>query len=162
MTTPTTETVFAEPLTVRERQVAAAIARGLRNKQIADELGISAETVRACTRAGYIKHRITEKGRSYDRTEALMVLVGAWLRHRRAGSNIKSIMSFVRREMLAGSITAAPYCCIASTLKAHEVTNGLEDVVMFAAQYPRSFLLIPVGQFLRQIDEEMSNAPLVV
>ena len=46
MTTPTTETVFAEPLTVRERQVAAAVARGLRNKQIAQELGISAETVK--------------------------------------------------------------------------------------------------------------------
>ena len=46
MTTPTTETVFAEPLTVRERQVAQAIARGLRNKQIAEELGISAETVK--------------------------------------------------------------------------------------------------------------------
>ena len=46
MTTPTTETVFAEPLTVRERQVAQAIARGLRNKQIAQELGISAETVK--------------------------------------------------------------------------------------------------------------------
>jgi DNA-binding NarL/FixJ family response regulator len=46
MTTPTTETVFAEPLTCRERQVAAAVARGLRNKQIAEELGISAETVK--------------------------------------------------------------------------------------------------------------------
>jgi two-component system nitrate/nitrite response regulator NarL len=46
MTTPTTETVYAEPLTMRERQVAAAIARGLRNKQIAEELGISAETVK--------------------------------------------------------------------------------------------------------------------
>jgi two-component system, NarL family, nitrate/nitrite response regulator NarL len=46
MTIPTTETVFAEPLTVREREVAAAVARGLRNKQIAQELGISAETVK--------------------------------------------------------------------------------------------------------------------
>ena len=46
MTTPTTETVYAEPLTMRERQVAAAIARGLRNKQIAEELGISSETVK--------------------------------------------------------------------------------------------------------------------
>ena len=46
MTTLTTETVFAEPLTVREREVAAAVARGLRNKQIAQELGISAETVK--------------------------------------------------------------------------------------------------------------------
>lgn len=46
MTTPTTETVFAEPLTSRERQVAAAIARGLRNKQIAEELGIRPETVK--------------------------------------------------------------------------------------------------------------------
>ena len=46
MTTPTTETLFAEPLTARERQVAEAIARGLTNKQIALEFGISAETVK--------------------------------------------------------------------------------------------------------------------
>jgi len=46
MTTLTTEPVFAQPLTLREREVAAAVARGLRNKQIAQELGISAETVK--------------------------------------------------------------------------------------------------------------------
>lgn len=46
MTTPTTEILFTEPLTARERQIAEAIARGLRNKQIAGELGISAETVK--------------------------------------------------------------------------------------------------------------------
>ena len=46
MTTPTMDTVFAEPLTSRESQVAAAVARGLKNKQIAEELGISAETVK--------------------------------------------------------------------------------------------------------------------
>ncbi len=46
MTTPTTDTLFTEPLTARERQIAEAIARGLRNKQIADELGLSAETVK--------------------------------------------------------------------------------------------------------------------
>ena len=46
MTTPTTDTVFIEPLTARERQVAEAVARGLTNKQIAIEFGISAETVK--------------------------------------------------------------------------------------------------------------------
>ena len=42
----TTDTTDFEPLTARERQVAAAIARGLRNKQIAHEFGISPETVK--------------------------------------------------------------------------------------------------------------------
>ena len=42
----TPETVYAEPLTARERQVAEAIARGLSNKQIALEFGISSETVK--------------------------------------------------------------------------------------------------------------------
>ena len=46
MSTPTTDTVFIESLTARERQVADAIARGLTNKQIALEFGISAETVK--------------------------------------------------------------------------------------------------------------------
>ena len=46
MITQTPETVYAEPLTARERQVAEAIARGLSNKQIALEFGISAETVK--------------------------------------------------------------------------------------------------------------------
>ncbi len=46
MNTHTPETVYAEPLTTRERQVADAIARGLSNKQIALEFGIGAETVK--------------------------------------------------------------------------------------------------------------------
>jgi DNA-binding NarL/FixJ family response regulator len=35
-----------EPLTAREQQIAAAIARGLSNRQVATELGISPETVK--------------------------------------------------------------------------------------------------------------------
>ena len=46
MITHATNTEFVEHLTSREQQVADAIARGLSNKQIADELGISAETVK--------------------------------------------------------------------------------------------------------------------
>ena len=46
MTTPTPDTVFIESLTKRERQIADAVARGLTNKQIGLEFGISAETVK--------------------------------------------------------------------------------------------------------------------
>jgi DNA-binding NarL/FixJ family response regulator len=46
MMTSTRDTVFAEPLTAREHQVAEAIARGLTNKQIAKEFAISTETVK--------------------------------------------------------------------------------------------------------------------
>jgi DNA-binding NarL/FixJ family response regulator len=42
----TTQTAYIEPLTARERQIAEAIARGLSNKQIAIEFGISTETVK--------------------------------------------------------------------------------------------------------------------
>ena len=38
--------MFVESLTPRERQVAEAIARGLSNRQIAVEFGISTETVK--------------------------------------------------------------------------------------------------------------------
>jgi DNA-binding NarL/FixJ family response regulator len=38
--------LIVESLTTRERQVADAIARGLSNKQIGAEFGISAETVK--------------------------------------------------------------------------------------------------------------------
>lgn len=41
-----TDPLFVERLTARERQIAEAIARGLTNKQIALEFGISAETVK--------------------------------------------------------------------------------------------------------------------
>jgi DNA-binding NarL/FixJ family response regulator len=37
---------YIEPLTARERQIAEAITRGLSNKQIAREFGISPETVK--------------------------------------------------------------------------------------------------------------------
>jgi DNA-binding CsgD family transcriptional regulator len=39
-------TLHVESLTQRERQMAQAVARGLRNRQIAIEFGISEETVK--------------------------------------------------------------------------------------------------------------------
>jgi DNA-binding NarL/FixJ family response regulator len=41
-----TDALFVESLTERERQMAQAVARGLRNRQIAGEFGISEETVK--------------------------------------------------------------------------------------------------------------------
>jgi two-component system, NarL family, nitrate/nitrite response regulator NarL len=38
--------LHVESLTVREHEMARAVARGLRNRQIADEFGISEETVK--------------------------------------------------------------------------------------------------------------------
>jgi two-component system, NarL family, nitrate/nitrite response regulator NarL len=46
MNSQTSQTTFAEPLTPREQQIAEAISRGLTNKQVALEFGISAETVK--------------------------------------------------------------------------------------------------------------------
>jgi DNA-binding CsgD family transcriptional regulator len=40
------QTLHIESLTVRERQMAQAVSRGLRNRQIACEFGISEETVK--------------------------------------------------------------------------------------------------------------------
>jgi DNA-binding NarL/FixJ family response regulator len=40
------EVLTIEPLTERERQMAEAVSRGLRNRQIAEEFGISEETVK--------------------------------------------------------------------------------------------------------------------
>ena len=44
--TSMTGPLFVESLTERERQMAQAVARGLRNRQIAGEFGISEETVK--------------------------------------------------------------------------------------------------------------------
>ena len=41
-----TPTLHVESLTHRERQMAHAVSRGLRNRQIANEFGISEETVK--------------------------------------------------------------------------------------------------------------------
>ncbi len=38
--------LYTEPLTQLERQMAQAVSRGLRNRQIAKEFGISEETVK--------------------------------------------------------------------------------------------------------------------
>ena len=40
------DALHIEPLTHREREMAQAVARGLRNRQIAMEFGISEETVK--------------------------------------------------------------------------------------------------------------------
>jgi DNA-binding CsgD family transcriptional regulator len=46
MTGMNIEGLHIEALTRRERQMAYAVSRGLRNRQIADEFGISEETVK--------------------------------------------------------------------------------------------------------------------
>ena len=46
MITEVSNRIFVESLTPREQQVAEAIARGLSNRQIAEEFGISTETVK--------------------------------------------------------------------------------------------------------------------
>ena len=62
------ETLHIEPLTQRERQMAQAVARGLRNREIAGEFGISEETVK--------KHLATIYGKlAINGRVALAVLV---------------------------------------------------------------------------------------
>ena len=46
MITQMSNRIFVESLTPREEQIAEAIARGLSNRQIAEEFGISTETVK--------------------------------------------------------------------------------------------------------------------
>jgi DNA-binding NarL/FixJ family response regulator len=46
MITEVSNRIFVESLTAREHQMAEAIARGLSNRQIAEEFGISTETVK--------------------------------------------------------------------------------------------------------------------
>lgn len=48
-------THYLEPLTARERQIAHAVARGLRNRQIAMELGLKEDTVKKCLTTIYGK-----------------------------------------------------------------------------------------------------------
>ena len=50
-----TDGQIVEPLTRREQQIAEYVARGLRNKQIAAECGISAETVKRHLASIYAK-----------------------------------------------------------------------------------------------------------
>ena len=57
--TPEIGTLFVESLTERERQMASAVARGLRNRQIAGEFGISEETVKKHLATIYGKLAIT-------------------------------------------------------------------------------------------------------
>jgi DNA-binding NarL/FixJ family response regulator len=62
------DALHIEPLTCRERQMAQAVARGLRNRQIAIEFGISEETVK--------KHLATIYGKlAINGRVALAVLV---------------------------------------------------------------------------------------
>ena len=62
------ETLHIEPLTHREREMAQAVARGLRNRQIAVEFNISEETVK--------KHLATIYGKlAINGRVALAVLV---------------------------------------------------------------------------------------
>ena len=50
---------LVEPLTSREREMARAVSRGLRNRQIAAEFAISEETVKKHLAAVYAKLALT-------------------------------------------------------------------------------------------------------
>ena len=56
---PITGPMFVESLTGRERQMADAVSRGLRNREIAREFGISEETVKKHLATIYGKLAIT-------------------------------------------------------------------------------------------------------
>ena len=64
-----------EPLTPRELEVLHELAKGLANKQIADVMNISQNTIK-----GYLKN-ILIKLRAADRTEAVMVAIQRGLIH---------------------------------------------------------------------------------
>ena len=53
------DALHIEPLTHRERQMAQAVSRGLRNREIAGEFGISEETVKKHLATIYGKLAIT-------------------------------------------------------------------------------------------------------
>jgi DNA-binding NarL/FixJ family response regulator len=53
------DALHIEPLTHRERQMAQAVSRGLRNREIATEFGISEETVKKHLATIYGKLAIT-------------------------------------------------------------------------------------------------------
>ena len=59
MMTDRTDAIYVEQLTPREQQVAEAVARGLSNKQIAREFGVSPETVKRHLASIYAKLALT-------------------------------------------------------------------------------------------------------
>ncbi len=67
--------MFQTPLTARETEVLRLVARGMRNKEIAGELGISDETVQ-----GHVKNILTKLS-VHDRTEAVAVAVRRGIVH---------------------------------------------------------------------------------
>jgi two-component system NarL family response regulator len=67
--------MFQTPLTARETEVLRLVARGMRNKEIAGDLGISDETVQ-----GHVKNILTKLS-VHDRTEAVAVAVRRGIVH---------------------------------------------------------------------------------
>jgi DNA-binding NarL/FixJ family response regulator len=68
--------IYREPLTRREQQVAEGVARGLSNRQIAAELGISSETVKR--HLGTIYQKLAIAGRV---SLAIHVVTGRHVEH---------------------------------------------------------------------------------
>jgi DNA-binding NarL/FixJ family response regulator len=69
----------ADRLTKRERQVLDGLDRGLRDKEIAQELGLSLSTVRT-----YVGSAVLKLGAT-TRVQAIGIYISAWRRRRRAG-----------------------------------------------------------------------------
>jgi LuxR family maltose regulon positive regulatory protein len=67
---------LADPLTGREIDILALLTKRLRNKEIADRLGISPETVRRHTANIYQKLDVHDRRRAVERAHSLSILPG--------------------------------------------------------------------------------------
>lgn len=73
---------ISDTLTERESEVLALISRGFSNKQIAQALDISPETVKSHVKHIFLKLAVNTRAEAVSRTLGLVVTVGRYLRGR--------------------------------------------------------------------------------
>jgi DNA-binding CsgD family transcriptional regulator len=90
----------SRPLTPRQRQLVALVRRGLSNREIADELGISEDGVKAHLSRLYLRHDVTNR-------VALLAALGGDLDGRPSGSSNLGELRVIARTAQDRVVVAA-------------------------------------------------------
>jgi DNA-binding transcriptional MerR regulator len=133
--------------------------RFLTHRHLQRMCGVTNRSLQYWDEKGIVSPRIHRHTRYYDRADCLLVLVLRFLRDRVMPiDSITRVTKTVRRELAGGRILPGSMVVTTADTLNQLCTDDSNKVIEFAVERRRGVFVIPVGQFLQQIDSELKHA----